>query len=142
MTTEVKEYWRFETTDNVSFQNMFDMDNDFKLKAPGRVHICTLLVMAINRNMPTETLMETEVQIYFYNERNWLGGSDSTSYYEVSSVNYWARKRALAYFCDINYKNKPEDVKKFIEATKNKTWCFDSVIIKTEEKRWDGKSIV
>lgn len=127
---------------DVSYKNMFDFENNLEHKAPAPVHICTVLLLVVNRNNPTETLMETEAEIYFYNERNWLGGQDQMSYYDTGSINYWARSRALSYFCNPNYKEKPEDVKKFIEVTKNKSWLFDSMIMKTEEKYWDGKSII
>lgn len=142
MNTEVKENWRFKNKDDVSFKDMFDFENDLEHKAPAKVHVCTVLLLVVNRNNPTETLMETEAEVYFYNERNWLGGQNHTSYYDTGSINYWVRNRALSYFCNLNYKDKPEDVKKFIEVTKNKTWGLDSMIIKTEEKYWDGKKLI
>ena len=142
MTIEAKVNWRFENNDNVSYKDMFDFENNLQNKAPAKVYVCTVLLLVVNRNNPTETLMETEAEIYFYNEKNWLGGQDFTNYYDTGSVNYWVRNRALSYFCNLNYKEKPEDVKRFIEVTKDKTWHFDSMITKTEEKYWDGKSIV
>lgn len=126
----------------VCFQNVFDDINDHKPRAPGSIHIVTVLVSFVNRNDLSEVLMDTQVDIHFYNERSYIGGQDFTSYYDTASVNYWARNRALNYFTDLHYKEKPEDVKRFYEVTKNKSWCLDSVIVQTLEKFWDGKQIV
>jgi hypothetical protein len=126
---------------NTCFQNVFDDINDRKVRQPGTIHIVTALVSVVNRNNPTEILLDTQVDIHFYNERNYLGGRDPTSWYEIESVNYWVRNKALNYFSNPNYVNKPEDVKHFHEVTKNKSWCFDSVVINIKQKYWDGKQI-
>jgi len=126
----------------ITFQNVFDDINSHKTHQPGTIHIVTLLVLVVNRNNPTETLMDTQVDVHFYNERNYIGGLDLTSYYDTGSVNYWIRNKALNYFSNPNYDIKPEDVKRFHEVTKNKSWGFDSVIVQTVEKIWDGKNIL
>lgn len=131
-----------QAVEEVTFQNVFDDINDHKARQPGTIHIVTLLVSVVNRNNPTQTLLDTQVDVHFYNERNYIGGHDFTSYYDTGSVNYWVRNKALNYFSNPNYQVKPEDVKRFYEVTKDKSWGFDSVIIQTVEKFWDGNKLI
>jgi hypothetical protein len=118
---------------NISFQNKFDDINDHTGRAPGTIHKVTVLISVIDRYNPSNVLMDSEVTLYFYNENLYIGGQDETAYYDHAGINYWVRNRALSYFCYLNYDEKPQDVIKFIEVTKNKTWCFDSVVLSTEK---------
>lgn len=119
------------------YENIFDIENDHTKKQPDTIHEVTVLVSCINRNNPSEVFFDKQVKIYFYRERNYIGGQDFTYYYDKSSVGYFCRLRALNYFTHCHYKEKPEDVKVFWEVTKDKSWVFDSAEIETKELSWE-----
>lgn len=119
------------------YENIFDIENDHTKMNPDKIHEVTMLVSCINRLNPSEVFFDKEVKIYFYRERNYIGGQGFTSYYDKSSIGYFCRLRALNYFTHCHYKEKPEDVKVFWEVMKDKTWVFDSVEIETKELSWD-----
>lgn len=118
-------------------KNIFDDVNNHIGKEPSTIHEVTVLLSCINRNNPNEVFFDKTITLYFYRESMYIGGQDKTAYYEHPSINYWVRSRALSYFTYLRYDTKPDDVLEFIDKTKNKSWCFDSVVLNTTELSWN-----
>ena len=115
---------------DINFQDKLDANNLAPKKYVTQNEI-QILLNVIDRNNPEKpALFETQVTVRFWDGDAELGRSGRKVYIEDNAyICYLISSMALAYFCHLNYSEKPEDVKKFIEATKNKTWYFDSVIL-------------
>lgn len=115
---------------NYTFQEKIEANNQ-QPKTFTTVKELSVLLTVVDRNNPASSaLFEVQVNLKFWNGEARLGGSDRLVYVDDETyINYSVRSMALSYFSHLNYSEKPDDVQKFIQATKNKTWYFDSIIL-------------
>lgn len=114
---------------NVKFQDKIDASNRSPKKFTTQKEK-VILLSALDRNNPeSKSLYETQVSLKFWDDEAKIMDYVSVYIEDITHINYVVRNEALSYFCDLNYSEKPEDVQKFIEATKNKSWYLDSVVL-------------
>lgn len=95
-------------------------------------HIVTVMVLVINR-LTNVGIMSFEVDMLFCNERSY--NHPDVYIYDFGSICYWTKNKALNYLTNPNipYQDQTEVMKEFREKTQGVPYCFDAVVLSTQD---------